>query len=741
MHCAPCVRLVPCPRAVGTALLAVVVCVLLGTTAREAVARGGGAAPMNARELARVVEREMKAQDRQVRSATAQGRSLEGLIRRTKQRALDEDSAIGLFLLGRVYGIDKQYDLALQQLRAASQKQAGFHQALYREAAIHLMKKDRVRAEPVLDQALAIAPKNVTYLLTKAVEILAPRNDIAGVKKIAEDVLRIDGENDAARELLARAYITEKDYPRAQRALASLIRKNPKAIPLRVQWVECALMQQRWDEAIGELKNLLAVVPKDPMLQQMLLQAHMGKGDADAAQAQLEGMVKEEPKNWRARRALAEILFSKQDFSGARRECELVLRDLPASVPDGQQAAALQAVRGATTGLLMFCLEAQARALREKDDETSRTRVKSLEEQVVKLARTVDGDAPLPPHMLDLLQVTLARLGRHKERIPYLQRMLAPLKGQPEEEKRLRDLIELIEKGGSEDPGASDGARMLAQLIRRCTNEDPVVRRAALHEYYELNLPFVDPVIYTRHDHRIEPDALCRLWVVKILGRFESGTADPKIVRIAARYVALALEDPASMVRRESAQALGQIGTPAGILYILPHLAAMPLEAPPKTESGREELEREYNATRNALTKLTGRVDYEIGDESWVKLKDAQANRTGWRTWFDTAEGATKRLDGLEDLAAVQDVDPRWQLRYILVDVIAVEPPAPTAVALKAYQVLRDRVRGLSAEQKQGDPWWSTFPLHPDAEVTEANLPKLRSDLKGWWNTARKVGK
>ena len=757
-------------------LLVVAVLVL---AAPNALARGGaGAQPgqaLSAQELERAVEREMKAQDRRIRSAKAQNRGLDGEIQRSKQRMLDDNDGLAHFLYGRVLATEAKdakdaakLQASLPALQQAVQLQPGFHHAQYRIGLVYLflaahaqqglenartkaeveriqatVANFRALAEPPLREAMRLAPRNETYIITYASEILVHKNDPEGVKRLSEQVLRLNADNDAARELLARAYMSLKEYAKAKRVVGGLVRKNPQAIPLRVWWVECCLLLEEWDQAINELKTLLAAVPKDPRLRQTLLRAYMGKGDLPAARALLEQRLAQSPDDWATGMALMDILLQLRAWPEARERAEKTLATMPKPENAAEQQAH-DAARATILGMLVFTLEQTARPLvRAQDDEQAQQRAKALFLEILRRVEEADrlvGDR-LPLKLLDSGQITLAILGRHKERIPYLRRMIdhPDLAGNDEMRKQLEQVIADIEAGRA--GGASQQTNPLVELMQRCTAEDPQVRRKALHEYFELDLPFVDPTIYRRHDHRVEPDAECRLWVVKILSRFENGTADPEIVRIAARYVGLALEDPSSSVRRAAAQGLGKIGAPAGVIYMLPHLAAMPLDTAPATDAAAEELEREYNATRMALTKLTGHVDYQIGDEAWVTLKDAPANREAWKAWLDTTDGVAKRREGMADLAEVKDVDPRWQLRYILADVIAVEPPAPTPIALDAYKVLRDRIRDLPAEKREGDPWWRAFPLYPDAEVSEATLPRIRSELKGWWSTVRRGGK
>ncbi|MDA1194337.1 MAG: tetratricopeptide repeat protein [Planctomycetota bacterium] len=719
-----------CVRAAAWALL-LTLFVSAGLLAPpRAEARGASAAED---EFDREVEREIRAQDRLERSARAQDRDLKGLIQRYNQRVLDEGSPLTQFLLGRIYGLDKQVDVAVRHMQGAINKKPEFHQAHYRLAILYIASNDLANARQSLAAALQQRPDKIEYLLMAA-KFATLGRDPQEAKRAAEAVLRVDPEQDEAREMLATAYMLLEQWEQAQRALETLIRKEPQAIALRARWVECALQLKKWDAASGELRNLLSVAPKDPGLRQMMVRAHMGRGDPAAAIKVLQAMAAEDPADWRSRSILAELLLGTGETAAARVELLAVLASL-SSAPVSEQT---KIARAHTLQLLAFSAVTEGRALRGQEDAAAQERARALDDEIVRRLGEADTLIPLPPHLLDTMQVTLAQLGRHKERLPYLRRLRAGMTGQPEELKRLDEVIGLLESGQSEAPGATrSAAGAMADLIRRCTHEDEVVRREALHEYYDLNIPLVDPIVYQRHEPRVEPDALCRFWVVRILSRFETGTADPEIVRIAARYVGLALEDPVSSVRRGAAAGLGKIAAPAGLLYLIPHLFAMPLEVLPDGEDERQALEEEYNATRAAFSALTGRVDLEIGGGAWIALDAAEANRRAWRTWLDTPDGVAARLAGLDDLAQVRDVDPRWQLRYILVDVIQTKPAVPDAVARKAYQVLRDRVQALSAKERQGDPWWQTFPMFSDESTAGDGLGAVRTAIRGWWETAR----
>ena len=327
--------------------------------------------------------------------------------------------------------------------------------------------------------------------------------------------------------------------------------------------------------------------------------------------------------------------------------------------------------------------------------------------------------------------------------------------GRPEDRKKLDQLIAALERGEEAAPGEELwGRSQLAELVERCSHKDVKIRREALSQYYQLNLPFVDPVVYQRHDHRIEPDAECRRLVVQVLGRFRVGDANAEIVRIASRYVGFALEDPEQSVRTIAAQELGRIGTPAGIIYLMPYLEHLSLDTSKLAPAGRKDLEKEYNAARATLSTLTGREDIEPGDPNWVEVAKAPAHRAAWLAWYDGAEAADVRMRALADLDTIERVGPRWPLRFVLSDLLKKptkqrKRTTPAKVWVRTYELLRRhilRVKEKDPTKFAADKWWPTFPILSDAALklpedkAEAaqQVAKLREQIDAWWRSLPK---
>jgi tetratricopeptide (TPR) repeat protein len=462
--------------------------------------------------------------------------------------------------------------------------------------------------------------------------------------------------------------MSQRDFPTAERLVRQILARVPDDLEARRALAFCFLGMQDWKRARTELRFLIARSPRDLTLRSALADCHMRLKDWKAAASELRQLVRLAPKDPQVRWQLGVALYEQGAFVDAASQIETL--------------------------------------------------------------RALTKDRPLK-HVFDLLQVLYGKLERHDDRIEVLESML-PLIEDEEERKQLLAVIDALKRRDETTAPPPEWKRNpLAELLERCVHEDVAIRRQALHEYYEVDLPFVDPIIYRRYDPKVEPDATCRIWVVRILGRYRAGEADTSVVQDVSRYVALALEDPEARVRTVASEELGHIGAKTGVIYLLPHLESMKLDPIPEVPAERRRLETEFNASRLALCALTGRRDIGVGEADWVPAARMAEVRAGWKTWLDEPEGVAVRLEALEELAELKEVDPLWHLRYVLGDVVGA---APAVVALATYRVLRDRVRALG-EKAAEHPWWMTFPILPDAEVTEAGLPKLRERLRAWWSS------
>ena len=287
-----------------------------------------------------------------------------------------------------------------------------------------------------------------------------------------------------------------------------------------------------------------------------------------------------------------------------------------------------------------------------------------------------------------------------------------------------------------EKAGPQPAVDTVESLYKRMVDDDLAVRRKALDALFAMDLDALDAVLYRRYDPRVEPDAECRHKVMKILGKFAAGAKDRDVIHDAARYLGLGLEDPVAMVRVRAAGELARLSVPAGLLYLMPYLSDLRLDELPKDKDKRAALELEYNAVRRALLRVANRTTSDA--KKTVLIEAARDDREEITAWFDEAEGIKRRLEAIKDIAAIEDIDPRWQLRYTLQDLVGA---APDVIAIATYRMLRDKLRAQGTEAIAKDPWWKVFPILDDAALDAEEVKgakRVREAVRTWWKEIRK---
>lgn len=338
----------------------------------------------------------------------------------------------------------------------------------------------------------------------------------------------------------------------------------------------------------------------------------------------------------------------------------------------------------------------------------------------------------------------------------HLELLLPKLKDETAR-KRATELLDMLRQGldprrgpqrpaGPEPPPEIPEESPFVDLLRRCTGDDVAVRRAALQEYLQAEIPVLDRIVYNRVHYDVEPDSTCRILVARILGAFDAESAsDPIVPYTAARNLAYALEDPDPGVRSVVAEELGGLGVPVALLYLQPYLYSLDL-VPSGDDAADKRAEREYNATRAALAKVTGHEDLAATAARWVPLKEASAHRDTWTDWFDGPDGQAAVLRALDDLSRAVEVEVPpygpvvWCHRYIFASCF---PPSPGPVARRAYTVLRDALpQGDPAEAQKADPAgyhiFADFPHWTDAQLDALGVTERAQALRAWWRS--KVG-
>ena len=522
---------------------------------------------------------------------------------------------------------------------------------------------------------------------------------------------------------MAQLSLASKQWDALDQWLAEVYKYNPESIRARDTEVQGLIARGRHADAVPILKNLVAAHPTELHLRALLAECHAKSKDAKNAIYHLEKL--RGSKLWSADARVRFLLARSYAVEARWDQALLVMEEL-------RREGYFEKQRDLHQQYVIMLWSAK-----RTDD--------FLRESAVYV-KAVPNDAAMWAH----LEAVYASRKEHTKRVAALKKLLALVKDDTDAKKQIQQLIENFEraiadglkdgdplpKATSAKSGASTGVMTnpLMELIRRCVHKDVVVRRAALREYYERDLGEVYPIVYTRFDHNIESDPECRVWALKILGRFGvTSVADAARVQDTVWRLATALTDPVSSVRRAAAEEIGNLGAKSGSLYLLPYLTRLPVTKLPTDEKARKALEGEYNAARLALRELMGFRDTEVGGEKWVKLADAAANRSAWETWLWSPAGSEAKLEAIQDLKKLQAGASKarhahWLTRYLQYHVMS---PSPPAVARAAYKIIRD-ARNAIGDNVKSDRFFSDFPVVPDAELSDEAMAAMGTRLQKW---------
>jgi len=738
----------------GLCVLAVLACRVPVAHARGAGAAPGKVAPRGPTAADKIVTQEKRRQDALVeKEIKAAGRDVNAflagvgrVVERYRQAMLSQGSALSHYLYGRILfklaDFERQtsakktdrrkVDTSIAEMNAALGRDARLWQARFALAFIHGRTGELDRMEAVLAELLRSHGDRAEVMGLYA-QLLLQRRRFKELKDVAEKLLRLNPENLGARELLAKAYMGMEDWPHAEQTVRSMIARGAQGRAVYLMLLDCLIGQKKFDEAERQVVAMIKREPKDVSLRLVYVNVLVARDNRKRAIEVMKQVTAAYPKNVGYLGRLADLYRNGKQLLQA--ESTLYKARVLCETGD-ERARAMKPYIMTNLALVLY---------RAKKYEATVQVIEEIDR---------DLDHKLPPQLLDFLQRSYGSLGQRDNLIATLKRLLPHLDTRPEDRKNLEAKIKLLESGeggeGSET-GALWARDRVAELIEDIASPEVQTRRDALFQYYEANLSFVDPIVYQRYDPRAEPDAECRLWVIKILSRFTVAEANPEIVHLATRYLALALEDPDQDVRRAASQGLQKIAAPAASIYLVPYLTTIRLDGTGLTKSSRKANEREYNAARLALRSLLGREDTPIGAPNWVAFEVAGANRTAWLAWYNSSEAVTARLRALEDFDTDEVFGPRWPLRYLLPDMVK-EPvvigrdakggvrkrrTTPPAVFLRAYRLLRRHVLLSKKRLPKAfavDPWFPSFPIYTDTDLKAENVPAIRKALIGWWN-------
>ena len=486
--------------------------------------------------------------------------------------------------------------------------------------------------------------------------------------------------------LLGRALYHDGNQEEAERQLREALRIEPRFWFARLRLAMLEVERKNMKQADVYLGEVLRQKPREADALKLLAQIRMDASDFDGALRVLDQLISLDPGNLAVRRNMAFCHMAKKDWPSALRELR-VLRGRDADDPSVRWY--------------------YAQALYETGQFQETTR------ELEGLVRMDPRDA----RVLDMLRVVYARI-EDWDGVTHTLRRLIPLVADPEMQGQLKDVLARLEAGERPGQGGTQAVDpeawerdAFAELLERCMHPtDAQVRREALQIYHEAEPPMMPSALVRRIHPELEPDPVCRQWLLRIMAQLRN----PELAQVAA----FGLFDPESSVRAMAAETLGEIGTPSGLLYLLPFFLGPDLgEKPTVTEV------QEHNAARSALIALTERFDHFGGGEAWVPASGLADLRRDWQVWLAQPAGVAIRLKAIEDMRKRGELRPEL---YLIEDVLDTNP----SITRAAYDVLRARAARPS-EDAVAQTMWPKFPVRES--VTDEQLDELRAQVKAWW--------
>ncbi|MCE9589516.1 MAG: tetratricopeptide repeat protein [Planctomycetes bacterium] len=362
-----------------------------------------------------------------------------------------------------LYGLEKYADAkAILDKLSTEQARSPLVQALYGLTLVKLndkvLAKEALRRATELDPANALARGALIQLMAEEgrmkdakedVEVFYRNNpgdpsairikmgyemsngQVNNVKDLLERVDKVSPRTPELINILVDGYVALKNYPRAERFAAELVRARPDALGSHLALAQVQLLQGRDDEVRTSLAALKEKFPKAGGVDQMLGRLYLQRGSFDKAVELLRNVVKQEPANQGARLSLAQGLMALSLPDEALEQVQVVLDRSPQDV----QAHAL----AARTYQMMGQADKAAEHLQQIDlatvDETSNpTLVAQLNlrqgqlDQAISVAnRAVASGNPDPS-----LRLLLADAYNRKQDYPQVEtNLIALVKAQP----------------------------------------------------------------------------------------------------------------------------------------------------------------------------------------------------------------------------------------------------------------------------------------------------------------------
>jgi tetratricopeptide (TPR) repeat protein len=409
-----------------------------------------------------------------------------------------------------------------------------------------------------------------------------------------------------------------------------------------------------------------------------------------------------------ALRPLADVKIQRKDLGGAARVLQALLDVAPGDHTARVKLVEVQLAAGrvddALRGVSVLLAKEprnpglrhlQARILVEKGEHARAGEVfRELALENPDARAPVDGyliamSRRAPPATLDEFLWGLERLLR--------------LARTPEDQRRISGEIQRL-RGAEAQKGAPEGPPDAATQVRLLNDPEEGRRLSILRWLWSpgppegsLEVAVLQQGLLRRLVPTYEPVPAHRKWALRLIAKYGG-----RSLVAPARH---SLLDPDPEVRLIAADAIGELGSLAGIAALVPHATGDDL----------------------SLASAARRTVYRLANAPVPETDDGAEQVQAFRAWWSAPHVADLRRRVVQAVVETQDLFAE----QLLVPFVADEDPS---VARAAYLALREvaKVHGRTGVGPRAD-WMRTFPALEDESFEGASANATRAAVSKWW--------
>ncbi|MEO7477700.1 MAG: tetratricopeptide repeat protein [Lysobacteraceae bacterium] len=245
---------------------------------------------------------------------------------------------------------------ALTKARDAVQAQPGNAEAHHLLGLALQAQGNSGEAHQSFDQAIALAPDNAAYQVSRA-GLLLGEGDREQAQQALDKAIAIDPNQVAAYIMASHLALTRDDLTEAERLLKRAALVNPNHPHTIVTLGQLETRRGNHDEALKLYNDAFAAAPDDTLVLSALAHAYLARGNAAFAEQTYRRALLGDPRQVALRRGLFEALRAQNRMEDAALELVQLRRDLPDDIGllqlsgefalyEGQIDDALRAFRG-----------------------------------------------------------------------------------------------------------------------------------------------------------------------------------------------------------------------------------------------------------------------------------------------------------------------------------------------------------------------------------------------------------